>query len=95
MNRVYASLRHEAAKVETALRGLVGLREVIRLAGDDSSPARFEIRGDFAHDLAGAVSRQAQERKWELVELYESSFSLEETFIALTRQKQPLRKEVA
>jgi len=94
-NRLYASLRHDSAEVETALRELKETSEVIRLSGGDASRARFEIRGDFGHDLGQAVFNLARERNWELLELHESSFSLEETFIALTHQSQPGRKEVA
>ena len=37
-------------------------------------------------DLSGAVSALAREKGWALRELHESPFSLEDTFIALTRQ---------
>ena len=47
---------------------------------------RFELRGDFAVDLAGGVAALAQSRGWRLRELAESPFSLEDTFIALTKQ---------
>jgi ABC-2 type transport system ATP-binding protein len=94
-NRLYASLGHDAGEVEAALRELRETREVIRLSGGDDSIARFEIRGDFEHDLVKAVFHLARDRNWDLKELHESSYSLEETFIALTHRAQPGRKEVA
>ena len=45
-------------------------------------------------DLA-AFARLAGERGWELRRLYESRFTLEDTFLALTRQAQGSRKGVA
>ncbi len=94
-NRIFTSLRHEAAEVEAALRELTEAREVTLLDGDDSGPARFEIRGSFDQDLAGAVAHLAHERSWDLLELYEAIYSLEETFTALTRHAQADRKGVA
>ncbi len=85
-NRIYAAVRQDADTVESALRKLPGAASVAR-QDSRGGAARFEIRGGFEHDLAAAVSRLARERAWELVELHESRFSLEDTFIALTHQK--------
>jgi len=95
VNRLFTRLRHDAAEVENALQEMSESQEVIRLDGGTEAATRFEVRGAFDKDLAGAVSRLARERSWELLELHESRFSLEETFIALTRQSQTGRKGVA
>jgi ABC-2 type transport system ATP-binding protein len=93
-NRIFVSLRTDGAQAESALRGLEGVREVKVLPAAEGS-ARFEIRGDFDRDLTGAVARLAGERGWTLHELHEATFTLEDTFIALTRQSYRARKEVA
>ncbi len=85
-NRIYAAVRHDPAAVEGALRGLPGATSVARREGRSDGAARFEIRGGFDHDLAAAVSRLARERSWDLIELHEARYSLEDTFIALTHQ---------
>jgi ABC-2 type transport system ATP-binding protein len=94
-NRLYAGLRHDADEAERALRELPELDETIRLPGGGDGAARFELRGAFGADLAGAVARLARERGWELCELHEATYSLEDTFIALTRTGSAPRKEVA
>ena len=93
-NRLYAGILHDGAEVESALRQLPGLNEAIRLDGGDGEAARFELRGSFDGDLTAAVARLARERGWELNELHESHFSLEDTFIALTRASQTSGQEV-
>ncbi len=84
-NRVFVAFRHEAAAVETALDGLAGVTAVKPAAATDGL-ARFEIRGAFDSDLVGAVADLARDRGWPLAELHEAPFSLEDTFIALTRR---------
>ncbi len=90
-NRVYAGLRADgaeaAAAAESALRGVAGVGEVVRLRGAADGPAaRFEVRGDFGADIVGGVARLAADRGWALTELHEEPFTLEDTFINLTRQ---------
>ncbi len=84
-NRIYVAYRAPAAEVEAALRDLGGLHEVRPVAGREGA-ARFEVRADFEHDMLAPLSRLAQSRGWDLLELQEAPFSLEDTFIALTRQ---------
>ena len=91
-NRVFVSTRGEAVGVENALRGLPQVSELKSLgAGGD---CRFEARGSFDDDLVGAIERLAREHHWQLTELHEAPYSLEDTFIALTRRARGL-KEVA
>ena len=91
-NRVYVGARAEAAEVETTLRGLPQASEVrpLRTAGG----CRFEVRGPFSDDLPGAVERAIRQRGWQLTELHEAPYSLEDTFTALIRRDRG-RQEVA
>jgi len=84
-NRVFVSVRQPAAEVEPALRGLPALTALHALPAAEAGASRFELRAPFVHDLTGAVAALAAERGWVLSELHESRFSLEDTFIALTR----------
>jgi ABC-2 type transport system ATP-binding protein len=92
-NRVYLTVAAEPAAVEPDLGALAEVSSVARLDGADGQ-ARFELRGDFSHDLVGAVSRLVSERGWSVSELHERHFSLEDTFIALTRRSQKTAREV-
>ena len=94
-NRIFAGLRHDVDEVERSLRQLQGVKEAIRLPAIEQGLARFELRAPFGTDLTGAVANLARERNWELCELHESAFSLEDTFIALTREDRAVRQEVA
>ncbi len=92
-NRVFVGVRRPAAEVEAALRDLPQLSELRTLPAGDAA-CRFELRAPFAHDLVGSVAALAGERGWPLDELHESRYSLEDTFIALTREGGS-RQEVA
>jgi len=83
-NRIFVALRQPADEVERALRDLPALSN-LRSAGDVDGACRFELRAPFSSDLVGDVARLARERGWDLVELHESRYSLEDAFIALTR----------
>jgi ABC-2 type transport system ATP-binding protein len=87
-DRLIVSIREKAATVEPALRDLPGLTELVSLPATDQS-SRFELHGPFDGHLAAGVGRLARERGWELTELREAGFSLEDTFIALTRRGSP------
>jgi len=89
-NRVFVTVRRPADEVESALRDLPSLT-ALRLLDAADGGSRFELRAPFQHDLTGAVAALAGQRGWPLSELHESRFSLEDTFIALTRAT----KEVA
>jgi ABC-2 type transport system ATP-binding protein len=83
-NRVYVGARGDADAIGAALRGLDGAAEVTALGGGDAP--RFEVRGPFSGDLVGAVEGLARGQGWQLTELHEAPYSLEDTFIALTRR---------
>jgi ABC-2 type transport system ATP-binding protein len=83
-NRVFVTVRRPADEVESALRDLPSLT-ALRLLDATGGDSRFELRAPFRHDLTGAVAALASQRGWPLAELHESRFSLEDTFIALTR----------
>ena len=84
-NRVYVSFRADADRTAPAVRGVEGV-ESASLLGESDGVSRFEVRGGFEHDLSGGLSALARSNQWELLELHESHFSLEDTFIALTRR---------
>mgnify|MGYP000980203728 CR=1 FL=1 len=85
-NRLFLTVKQDAATVAPALRNVAGVVSVAEAGAPRPGAARFEVRGSFDHDLPAAVSRLARERGWELLELHESRYSLEDTFIALTRK---------
>ncbi|MDD5719296.1 MAG: ATP-binding cassette domain-containing protein [Candidatus Krumholzibacteria bacterium] len=93
-NRVFVTLRRPAAEVEQALRDLPSVSRLRYLGEVDGKGSRFELRAPFQQDLAGAVAELAGRRGWPLAELHESHYSLEDTFIELTRAATP-QQEVA
>ena len=86
-NRVYVGVRAAAGTVQPVLRDLPRLTD-LRLLADGPDSCRFEVRGAFTDDLVGLVARAAADHGWQLYELNESHFSLEDTFIALTRRQE-------
>ena len=82
--RLFLGLRRRADGVEDALRRLPEVAAVKPLETD--AGCRFEISGPFDRDLVGAVDRLVRQEGWELAELRPAFFSLEDTFIALTRR---------
>jgi len=83
-DRVFLGVQQDAATVESELRALNAVEEVHALPAE--SGCRFEVRGSFAHDLTGELAILATGRGWQLTELHPAPFSLEDTFIALTRR---------
>jgi len=83
-NRIFVGIREDAAAVEPALRDLAEVAEVNPLPCNEG--CRFEVRGSFDTDLVGAVGRLARDRSWDLIQLNEAVYSLEDTFISLTRR---------
>ena len=81
-NRIFAGFAGGDGHAE-AIGGLAGVDSVTRLEG---SLPRYEVRGRFEADIVGSISRTARDKGWELIELHESRYTLEDTFIALTRQ---------
>lgn len=93
--RLYLGVRGEAEPVESALRELADLQELKPLAAADGA-CRFELRGTFSGDLPRGVAELARARGWDLTELHESPFNLEDTFISLTkRSNENVQKGVA
>ncbi len=84
-NRVFVGARQFGDAVETDLRALSAVSEVSPAPKASNDGCRFEVRGPFGQDLVGAIDKLARDRSWELTELHEATFSLEDTFIALTR----------
>lgn len=84
-NRVYVGVRGPAAEVQNELRGIAGLSDLRLLSEPSPGTCRFELHAPFAQDLTADVAELAHRRNWTLTELHESRFSLEDTFIALTR----------
>ena len=94
-NRVFVTVRRIAGEVEPVLRNLPSLGGLRALDGAPDGASRFELRAPFQHDLVGAVAAMATEHDWALAELHESRFSLEDTFIALTRAAAASPQEVS
>ena len=65
-------------------RELDSVAEVKPLGTADGS--RFELRGPFDGDIVGDVARLAMGRGWNMTDLHQAPYSLEDTFIALTRK---------
>ena len=85
--RLYLGVKQEAGLVEAALRDLSEVTEVRPLpANGGPGDCRFELRGPFSGDLTGSVVELARNQGWDLTELHESPFNLEDTFISLTRR---------
>ncbi len=89
-NRVFFGVNQEAAVVESALANLSGVSSLKPLTTD--SGCRFEVRGSFEDDLTGALATLASENQWQLRELKEAPYSLEDTFISYIQSS---RKGVA
>ena len=88
--RLYVGAKQDTGTVEAALRGLAQVSELRPLAAADGSEGcRFEVRGSFTSDLTRSVADLARQQGWDLTELHESSFSLEDTFISLTKRAAP------
>jgi len=88
-NRVVLGVRGAPGNVEEALRGLpdvTGVKVLDAPGLDANRGSRLEVRGPFDSDLVGAVAALGRERGWELTELREARFSLEDTFIELTKR---------
>lgn len=84
-NRLFLGLRAGADAVRGELERLDGLTGVELLEESDGR-SRFALRAPFGQDPLPRLHRLACERQWELLELREAPFSLEDTFIALTRR---------
>ncbi len=82
-NRVRIGLNELPENFESALSATDGVDKVVAM-----DTHRFEVFGSFEVDLAATVARVARDKGWKLRELHEDPFTLEETFIALTKEAQ-------
>jgi ABC-2 type transport system ATP-binding protein len=73
-----------AAEVQTALKGLVGVRAIDELPTDDRAHA-FELAGDQGGDLRADIFRLAVAKGWTLLELRRDAQTLEDVFRDLTK----------
>ncbi len=89
-NRVFFAVEEEAAAVESVLEKLDGVKSIKPLAARKG--CRFEVRGNFDGNLASDLARLASQNNWQLRELNEEPYSLEDTFISFI---QGSRKGVA
>jgi len=86
-NRIFVGVRAAADDVAPVLSGVDGVATV-ELLDERDGAARFEVRSGFEQDVRVPLGAAVQSRGWDLTELNESRFSLEDTFIALTRKSQ-------
>jgi len=89
-NRVFFGVDQEAGIVQVALDNLPGVTSARALA--TTAGCRFEVRGDFGSDLTSTLAIVATENQWQLRELNEAPYSLEDTFISFIQSS---RKGVA
>lgn len=89
--RVYLSLAEAPPDAAQTLEAVDGVQTAIK--ADESG--RFELRGDFDTDFIPALSALVRERQWNITELHDSPFNLEDTFIALTREGNDAGGEVS
>jgi ABC-2 type transport system ATP-binding protein len=91
-NRVELAFAESPKDIVRELGQCHGVEAVLPL-DSGGAPRRFEMRGAFDQDLLGLVVEMSKEHGWRLRELHESPFSLEDTFIALTKRSDSSRKQ--
>ena len=89
-NRVFLGVNADSASVENALGGIPGVTSAKLLASETG--CRFEVRGNFESDLISELASMASVNQWQLRELNEAPYSLEDTFISFIQSS---RKGVA
>ncbi len=77
-NRLFVTINSPDAG--TGLNGLEGVESVTELGNN-----RFEVRAPFDLDLRNNIVTLSHQNSWQLLEIQESLFSLEDTFIALNQ----------
>ncbi len=82
--RIFLGFDQVPDGLESSLRNLEGFSAL--LPRGEQTPGSFELRGSFDVDFMGAVAALARDKGWTVRELHETPYSLEDTFIALTRQ---------
>ncbi|MCP4292963.1 MAG: ATP-binding cassette domain-containing protein [bacterium] len=79
-NRVFFTVDADSDSVGAALNGLSIVSQAKPMPANSGS--RFEVRGDFAEDLVPGLVTLAKEQGWNLKEISEAPYSLEDTFIS-------------
>lgn len=90
-NRLFVDVRAAAAEAESVLAAVPGV-ESLSLVREADGASRFEIRAPFDRDVRVDLGAAVRDRGWDLLELHEAPYSLEGTFIALTRQAREARE---
>ena len=83
-NRVYFAVDQDIATVEPRLSSLSGVESIKQLPVETGT--RFEVRGSFDADLVSSLVSLTSEQGWQLKELSEAPYSLEDTFISFIQQ---------
>lgn len=78
-NRLFVTINSPDA--ENGLSGIEGVESVIELGNN-----RFEVRAAFDLDLRSDIVSLSHTNNWQLLEIQEALFSLEDTFIALNQK---------
>jgi len=81
--RVRIGLDESPEGLEGALASAAGVSKVVPVDG-----SRYEVFGSFEDDLTANLATLVRDKGWKLKELHENPFTLEETFIALTKEVQ-------
>jgi ABC-2 type transport system ATP-binding protein len=84
-NRIFLDFMETPETLRDDLAALSGFEALLSLDANEGSRS-FELRGAFDANLPQQVSDLAVARQWRLSKLHESHYSLEDTFIALTRK---------
>ncbi len=83
-SRVYFAVDLDPTTVEAGLGTLDGIKAIKPLTAETG--CRFEVRGNFDTDLISGLASLAQTHGWQLKELTEAPYSLEDTFISFIQQ---------
>ncbi len=79
-NRIFFGVDQDSTAVEAALNNVPGVQSLKPLPSEKG--CRFEVRGDFNSDLVTHLAQLASNNQWQLRELNEAPYSLEDTFIS-------------
>ncbi len=81
--RIELSLMAGREDVERSLRGLVD-PENTHFVKEDGGIVRFQIEAEHDKNILQMVNELAHSKNWEVRELLDAPYTLEETFLALT-----------
>jgi ABC-2 type transport system ATP-binding protein len=88
MKRERAELAVVASQEEVkgALGGLVEAKRIDFISAEDGT-SKFRVEADFDKELLPKINEVIKRKGWVVKELHDVPFSLEETFLALTRKE--------